>query len=114
LAFILLALHPSAISFAATLVVMALGEVTQASRYYEYCSRLAPEGQQGLYMGYAFLPIGLGYLIAGWMGGHLVHEFGDLLHRPNEMWWPIVGVGVATAALMLLYDKTVRPMDSAE
>jgi dipeptide/tripeptide permease len=114
LAFILLALHPSAISFAATLVVMALGEVTQASRYYEYCSRLAPEGQQGLYMGYAFLPIGLGYLIAGWMGGHLVHEFGDVLHRPNEMWWPIVGVGVATAALMLLYDKTVRPMDSAE
>ena len=108
-AFALLALAPSATSFGAMLVVIALGEVTQASRYYEYCSRLAPEGQQGLYMGYAFPPIGLGFLVAGWMGGRLLHEFGEVLHRPSEMWWPIVGVGVATAALMLLYDKIFKP-----
>jgi proton-dependent oligopeptide transporter, POT family len=108
-AFILLAVHPGVISFAVMLVVLALGEVTQASRYYEYCSRLAPEGQQGLYMGYAFPPIGVGFLVAGWMGGRLLHEFGDVLGRPNAMWWPIVGVGVATAALMLLYDRIVKP-----
>jgi dipeptide/tripeptide permease len=108
LAFILLTVRPSVISFAVMLVVIALGEVMQASRYYEYCSRLAPEGQQGLYMGYAFPPIGIGFLIAGWMGGRLLHEFGDVLNRPTEMWWPIVGVGVVAAALMLLYDKIVK------
>jgi len=109
LAWCLLALRPSTTSFAAMLVVLALGEVTQSARYYEYCSRLAPEGQQGLYMGYAFPPIGIGFLIAGWLGGRLLHEFGDVLNKPAQMWWPIVGIGVATAALMLLYDKIVKP-----
>ena len=66
----------------APLVVLALGEMTQSSRYYEYISRLAPPGQQGLYMGYAFLPIAIGYFIAGPLGGYLLHEFGDVLHRP--------------------------------
>jgi POT family proton-dependent oligopeptide transporter len=109
LAFSLLALHPSVISFALMLVVIAIGEVTQASRYYEYCSRLAPEGQQGLYMGYAFPPIGLGFLVAGWMGGWLLHEFGDVLKKPNAMWWPVVAVGAVTALLMLVYDKVFKP-----
>jgi proton-dependent oligopeptide transporter, POT family len=107
--FILLALHPSVVSFAVMLVVLALGEVTQASRYYEYCSRLAPEGQQGLYMGYAFPPIGLGFYLAGKIAGALLHKYGEVLGRPNEMWWPIVGIGLATAALMLLYDRIVKP-----
>lgn len=109
LAFILMAVHPSVASFAVMLVVIALGEVTQASRYYEYCSRLAPEGQEGLYMGYAFPPIGLGAWVGGLMGGWLLHEFGDVLKRPTEMWWPVVGVGVLTAALMLLYDRILKP-----
>lgn len=109
MAFILMAVHPSVMSFAVMLVVIALGEVTQASRYYEYCSRLAPEGQEGLYMGYAFPPIGLGAWVAGLMGGWLLHEFGDVLKKPTEMWWPVVGVGVVTAALMLLYDKVFKP-----
>jgi len=109
LAFSLLAIHPSVISFAVMLVVVAIGEVTQASRYYEYCSRLAPAGQQGLYMGYAFPPIGLGFKLAGWTGGYLLHEFGDVLHRPAQMWWPIVGIGVLTAGAMLAYDMIVKP-----
>ena len=71
------------------LIVLALGELTQASRYYEYCSRLAPPDQQGLYMGYAFLPIAIGYAIAGRLGGYLLHEFGDVLHRPAQMWWVV-------------------------
>ncbi len=112
LAFVLMAVHPSVISFAVMLVVIALGEVTQASRYYEYCSRLAPEGQEGLYLGYAFPPIGLGAWVGGLLGGYLVHEFGDVIKRPAAMWWPIVGVGVLTAVLMLLYDTVFRPAKS--
>ena len=113
LSWVLLALHPTVPMLVATLVVLALGEVTQASRYYEYCSRLAPEGQQGLYMGYAFLPIAIGFFIAGPLGGYLVHEFGVVLHRPAEMWWVVVGIGICTAALMWLYDKTVKPQSTA-
>jgi proton-dependent oligopeptide transporter, POT family len=108
LSWVILAVHPSMWGFAALLVVLALGEVTQAGRYYEYCSRLAPPGQQGLYMGYAFLPIAVGYFIAGPLGGYLLHEFGAVLHEPARMWWVIVAIGVATAALMWLYDKIGR------
>jgi dipeptide/tripeptide permease len=105
----LLALHPTMFALGVMLVILALGELTQASRYYEYCSRLAPPEQQGLYMGYAFLPIAIGELVGGALGGYLLHEFGDVLHRPADMWWVIVAIGVLTAALMLLYGKIVRP-----
>ena len=109
LSWIFLAVHPSMHALAALLVVLALGEVTQASRYYEYISRLAPDGQQGLYMGYAFLPIAIGYFVAGQLGGYLVTEFGEVLHHPAEMWWVVAAIGVATAALMWLYDKIFKP-----
>jgi POT family proton-dependent oligopeptide transporter len=107
LAWIPLALHPTIPTLVVCLVGVALGEVTQASRYYEYCSRLAPPGQQGLYMGYAFLPVAIGYFIAGPLGGYLVHEFGVVLAQPARMWWVVAGIGVITAALMWAYDKTV-------
>jgi proton-dependent oligopeptide transporter, POT family len=113
LSWIFLAVHPAMSTLAALLVVLALGEITQASRYYEYISRLAPAGQQGLYMGYAFLPIAIGYAIAGPLGGYLVHEFGEVLHRPADMWWVVAGIGVATAALMWLYDRIAKPTSAA-
>jgi proton-dependent oligopeptide transporter, POT family len=106
---IILALHPSTGALIATFAVLALGEITQSARYYEYISRLAPSGQQGLYMGYAFLPVAIGYLIAGPLGGYLLHYFGDVLHRPQQMWWVVTGVGVAGAALMVAYDRIFKP-----
>ena len=114
LAWILLAVHPTMFMLGALLVLLALGELTQASRYYEYCSRLAPADQQGLYMGYAFLPIAIGYAVAGRLGGYLLHEFGDVLHHPARMWWVIAAIGVLTAALMWLYDKIVQPRAQTE
>jgi len=113
LSWILLAVHPTMSTLAVLLVVLALGEITQASRYYEYISRMAPAGQQGLYMGYAFLPIAIGYFVAGLLGGYLVHEFGEVLHRPAEMWWVVAAIGVATAALMWLYDRIAKPATGA-
>jgi len=69
LAWLLLVLHPSVIMAVATLIVVAIGEITQQPRYYEYISRLAPSGQQGTYMGFAFLPIGIGSLVADGLAG---------------------------------------------
>jgi proton-dependent oligopeptide transporter, POT family len=109
LAWVIPAIHPTVPLFVVALVFVALGEVVQVSRYYEYVSRLAPPGQQGLYMGFAFLPIAIGYFIAGPLGGNLVHYFGEVLHRPQQMWWVIVAVGVLTTILLLLYDKFMKP-----
>jgi proton-dependent oligopeptide transporter, POT family len=104
-AWILLIIKPSVPMAYATLVVVAIGELTQSPRYYEYISRLAPPGQQGTYMGFAFLPIGIGSLIAGWFGGKLIHYFGEIKHQPQFIWWSITGVGLLTAVLLLVYDR---------
>jgi MFS family permease len=60
-------------------------------------------------MGYAFLPIAIGYFIGGPLGGYLVHHFGEVLHRPQLMWWVIAAIGVVTAGLTWLYDRIVKP-----
>ena len=109
LAWILLIVHPTPVMVILTLFVVSLGEITQSPRYYEYISRLAPPGQQGTYMGFAFLPIGIGSLIGGWFGGKLVHHFGEVTHQPARIWWAVMAVGVATAALLWLYDRLVLP-----
>ena len=108
LAWIILILRPTVTGVVLTLIAVALGEITQSPRYYEYISRLAPSGQQGTYMGFAFLPLGIGSLIAGPVGGFLLHHFGEVKHQPGLMWWIVMGVGVVTTALLWIYDKLVR------
>ncbi|MGH9492564.1 MAG: MFS transporter [Terriglobales bacterium] len=108
-AWLLIAVRPSVLMAVLTLVVVALGEIIQSPRYYEYISRLAPPGQQGTYMGFAFLPIGIGSLAGGWFAGKLLHHFGEVAHQPHLIWWVVTGVGVATALLLEIYDRLLRP-----
>jgi proton-dependent oligopeptide transporter, POT family len=107
-AWIVLIVRPTVTGAVLTLVVVAIGEITQSPRYYEYISRLAPSGQQGTYMGFAFLPLGVGSLIAGPFGGYLMHNFGEVKHQPAMMWWVIIGVGLLTTVLLWVYDKSLR------
>lgn len=107
-AWILLIIHPSVWMAVATLIVVAIGEITQQPRYYDYISRLAPPDQQGTYMGFAFLPIGIGSLIGGPFSGYLIQHFGEERHQPTMIWWSIVGVGLATTLLLWIYDKVAR------
>jgi len=105
---LILAARPAVWAAVLSLFVLALGEIIQSPRYYEYISRLAPPGQQGTYMGFAFLPIGIGSLIGGWFGGNLLHHFGEVTHQPAYIWVTVTGVGLVTAALLWIYDRTVR------
>lgn len=105
LSMLTLSAHRSVWMAVAALVVFSLGEMTQAPRFYEYVSRLAPAGQQGVFMGYAFLPIALGYFGAGQLGGHLMHHYGEVLGRPNQLWWVLAGIGAVTALLMAAYSR---------
>jgi len=112
LAWIILIVRPTVTGVILTLVAVALGEITQSPRYYEYISRLAPSGQQGTYMGFAFLPLGIGSLIGGNFGGFLIHHFGEVKHQPGMMWVVITAIGVLTALLLWIYDKFVLPKEA--
>ena len=105
LAWILLIMIPTGLGAVLTLVVIALGEITLSPPYYDYVSRLAPEGQQGTYMGFAFLPLGIGSLVGGAVGGYLLHYYGEVKHQPAGMWWVIMAIGIATAVLLWFYDR---------
>ena len=107
-AWILLIIHPSVWMAVATLVVVATGEIIQQPRYYDYISRLAPPDQQGTYMGFAFLPLGIGSFIGGPFSGWLIRHYGEELHRPQMVWWWVIAVGIVTTLLLWIYDKVVR------
>jgi len=112
IAFAILAIHPTVAAAYATLVVIALGELTQQPRYYDYISRLAPSGQQGTYMGFAFLPLGIGAFLAGRIGGALLHYFAEVRHQPQLFWWALTAIGLFTTLLLWLYDRIVKPSEA--
>ena len=108
-AFAVLALHASIYAAYATLAIIAIGELIQQPRYYDYISRLAPPGQQGTYMGFAFLPLGIGSFLAGRIGGALLHRFGEVQHRPELFLWSLTAIGLGTTLLLWIYDRVVKP-----
>jgi POT family proton-dependent oligopeptide transporter len=114
LSWLILAFHPTVVACYVSIFVLAIGEIVHQPRYYEYISRLAPAGQQGTYMGFAFLPLGIGSLVGGWFGGRVMHHFGEVTGHPERAWWMITGVGVVTAVLLLIYDRVVRPSQQKE
>jgi proton-dependent oligopeptide transporter, POT family len=109
LGFAVLALGGNVTAVYGTLVVIAIGELIQQPRYYDYISRLAPPGQQGTYMGFAFLPLGIGAFISGPIGGGLLHRFGEVQHRPQLFLWALTAIGVTTTLLLWIYDRIVKP-----
>ncbi len=111
LCWLVLVWRPSMWGAVAAIVVLAIGEMIQQPRYYEYISRLAPPGQQGTYMGFAFLPLGIGSLIGGWFGGKMLHYFGEEMGKPEYAWYAIVIVGLLTTMLLWIYDRIVRPVE---
>ncbi|MGZ4812139.1 MAG: MFS transporter [Terriglobales bacterium] len=112
ISWLILAFRPSITGVVLSLIVLALGEIIQSPRYYEYISRLAPPGQQGTYMGFAFLPIGIGSLVGGWFGGQLAHHYGEVTGHPRNLWFAVTAVGLITAVLLAIYNQIVRPVQA--
>jgi POT family proton-dependent oligopeptide transporter len=113
LSWLVLAAHPAVWTCYLAIFVLALGEIVHQPRYYEYISRLAPPGQQGTYMGFAFLPLGIGSLIGGWLGGKIMHHFAEVTQQPRLAWCMISGIGLVTALLLVIYDRVVKPSEKS-
>jgi len=83
----------------------AVGEATQAPRFYEYVSSLAPKNQVGTFMGFAFLPVAIGSLTAGYLADWLRITYLDT--NPAMMWYLLSGIGMTSTLLMIVYNKVV-------
>jgi proton-dependent oligopeptide transporter, POT family len=114
-AWLIVAAAPSLWIIAVGVAVWSLGEMTQAPRYYEYISDLAPKGQQALFQGYAFLPIAIAWMVGGRFGGWLYVTYSKDSANPGTVWYVLFGVGVLATALMFVYNammarqEKVRP-----
>jgi dipeptide/tripeptide permease len=107
LIWIIIGIYPSVFTIGAGIVAFAIGEMTQAPRYYEYISEIAPPGQQGLYQGYAFLPIAIARFVGDPIGAWL-YQTSKAVGKPERVWFALIGIGVGGALLMWLYNTVVK------
>lgn len=89
------------------LMCFAVGETMQAPRYYEYVADLAPRGQVGTYMGFAFLPVAIGAFVGGPLAGYLLAHYMRSA-RPASMWAAVSMIGFADTLLLVLYDQLLH------
>lgn len=104
-----------------TVGLIAFGELFTSARTYEFIGALAPKGQEGLFLGYANLPLAIGALIGGPAGAYIFHEImcrnstmldsGLLELDPfwNSMGWiTLMGIGFISALSMWVYNKWLK------
>jgi POT family proton-dependent oligopeptide transporter len=90
---------------------MAVGEMMASPRIYEYIGAIAPKGEEGLYLGYANLPIALASIFGGPLGGALFEKFISTPikeGRPTNslvMWAIIAAIGVVSMVGLAIYDR---------
>ena len=91
--------------------LFAVGEATQAPRFYEYVGSLAPREQVGTYMGFAFLPVAIGSVVAGNLADFLRLSY--LQSNPSMMWYILALIGLTSTGGMVLYNlfltKSIKP-----
>jgi dipeptide/tripeptide permease len=101
-----------------TVGLIAFGELFTSPRMYEYIGALAPKGQEGLFLGYANLPLAIGSLTGGPVGAYI---FNDIMargatERPDGLleldptqnaigWLILMGVGFLSALSMWLFNR---------
>jgi dipeptide/tripeptide permease len=101
-----------------TVACIAFGELFTSARMYEWIGALAPKGQEGLFLGYANLPIAIGALFSGWVAPII---FNDVMckgatTRPDGLldlvpanatvgWLILIAIGFGSAISMWIYNK---------
>ncbi|MCP4220357.1 MAG: peptide MFS transporter [bacterium] len=117
----LVALPIGALFITLTVAMIAFGELFAAARQYEYIGALAPKGQEGLFLGYANLPMAIGAIVGGPVGAFILNEImchgavklenGLLQLDPlwNSMGWLILmGIGLISAFAMWMYNRWIK------
>jgi hypothetical protein len=103
-----------------TVALIAFGELFAAARQFEFIGALAPKGQEGLFLGYANLPMAIGAIIGGPAGAAILNEImchnavklesGLLKLDPfwNSMGWIVLmAIGLFSAFSMWLYNRWI-------
>ncbi len=112
------ALPIASIFIVLTVSLIAFGELFTSPRMYEYIGALSPKGQEGLFLGYANLPLALGAMLGGPVGAYI---FNDVMargatKRPDGLlelvpaanaagWLILMAIGLASALSLWLFNR---------
>ncbi len=101
-----------------TVSLIAFGELFTSARTYEWIGALAPKGQEGLFLGYANLPMAIGSLVGGPVGAWIFNDImcRNAVKRPDGLldldpasastgWLLLMGIGLVSAASMWIYNR---------
>jgi dipeptide/tripeptide permease len=101
-----------------TVALIAFGELFASARMYEYIGSLAPKGQEGLFLGYANLPLAIGSFLGGPVGAYIFNGIMakgattrpdgllELVPAQNALGWIILMlVGFVSAFAMWLFNR---------
>jgi hypothetical protein len=105
---------------AMTAAMIAFGEIFTTARLYEYFAAHSPKGQEGLYQGFANLPMALGSIAGGFAGAWVFNEVmcknaavlpSSLLELDPKQatlgWTMVASFGFASAIGMYVYYRCV-------
>ena len=100
-----------------TVACIAFGELFTSARMYEWIGALAPKGQEGLFLGYANLPIAIGSVFSGWVAPIIFNDVmcKGAVTRPDGLldlvpgnamagWFILMGIGLGSALSMWIYN----------
>ncbi|HYK91212.1 MAG TPA: MFS transporter [Acidobacteriota bacterium] len=103
----------------------AFAELFTSARMYEYVGAMAPKGQEGLFLGYANLPLAFGSLAGGPLGAFIFNEVMargasrrpdgllDLVPGQNTLGWVILmAIGLISAMSMWLFNRWLEKQES--
>jgi dipeptide/tripeptide permease len=110
-----------------TVALIAFGELFTSPRMYEYIGALAPKGQEGLFLGYANLPLAIGSLTGGPVGAYIFNDImaKDATVRPDGLlelvpannalgWGILMAVGFLSALSMWLFNRWLERQEARE
>jgi dipeptide/tripeptide permease len=89
------------------IVTFAFGEMMASPKSQEYIGRIAPMDKKALYMGYYFWAVALGNLFGGILSGQLYGSLARDAGRPDIMWTIFAVLGLASAFILVLYDRLI-------
>ena len=84
-------------------LAFSLGEMLASPKSQEYVAESMPSEQAALFMGYYFLSMALGFLLAGLMSGWGYGVLAQSMGRPDLMWGCFALLAAITATALLWY-----------
>jgi dipeptide/tripeptide permease len=119
-------LHPVVLMLVIGISIQGVAECFLSPRYYEFASKQAPKGEEGLYMGYQFLNVAIAWLAAFIVSGHLLEIWcpapevvaamppelaAHAYDHAHYIWYVYAAIGVAAFIALLIFRYVTDRID---